>query len=181
MFVQNFAQFFAQFSIKICRRNFLGMSGVRKWDLYEPHPICYISLWPSSSLSLSKRRSTLSAAHQLVSTKGVQGSRKVSFKLCSPPPFLWSDHGLPGVFLQKRLGSQNSVATIWGSAKLMGGGKIPDNAPSRNIIGSLQRSFCGERKFSPKFSDRSFLEPPWGHGRPRLRVMDVRAGMIVFP
>ena len=24
-------------------------------------------------------------------------------------------------------------------------------------------------------------EPPWGHGRPRLRVMDVRTKMLVFP
>ena len=29
-------------------------------------------------------------------------------------------------------------------------------------------------------SDRSFFEPPWGHGRPRLRVMDVRTEMLVF-
>ena len=31
------------------------------------------------------------------------------------------------------------------------------------------------------FSDRSFFEPPRGHGRPRLRVMDVRTEMLVFP
>ena len=30
------------------------------------------------------------------------------------------------------------------------------------------------------FSDQSFLSLPSGHGRPRLRVMDVRTDMLVF-
>ena len=38
-----------------------------------------------------------------------------------------------------------------------------------------------ERKFSPKFFWPKFLKPPGGHGRPRLRVMDVRTEMLVFP
>ena len=33
---------------------------------------------------------------------------------------------------------------------------------------------------SRSFSDRSFLSPPSGRGRPRLRVMDVRTKMLVF-
>ena len=31
------------------------------------------------------------------------------------------------------------------------------------------------------FSDRSFLPPPSGRGRPRLRVINVRTEMLVFP
>ena len=45
---------------------------------------------------------------------------------------------------------------------------------------SLHKPLFRERKFSLKLSDRSFFEPPWGHGRPRLRVMDIRAEMLVF-
>ena len=30
----------------------------------------------------------------------------------------------------------------------------------------------GNGNSARSFSDRSFFEPPWGHGRPRLRVMD---------
>ena len=47
---------------------------------------------------------------------------------------------------------------------------------------SLQLTKQGPGRFQQvkKFSDRSFFEPPWGHGRPRLRVMDVRAEMLVF-
>ena len=37
-----------------------------------------------------------------------------------------------------------------------------------------------ERKFSPKFFWPKFLKIPWGSGCPRLRVMDVRAEMLVF-
>ena len=37
-----------------------------------------------------------------------------------------------------------------------------------------------ERKFSPKFFWPKFFWTPWGHGRPRLRVMDVRTEMLVF-
>ena len=33
---------------------------------------------------------------------------------------------------------------------------------------------------SRSFSDRSFFEPPLGHGHPRLRVMDVRTKMLAF-
>ena len=39
----------------------------------------------------------------------------------------------------------------------------------------------GNENSARSFSDRSFSEPPWGHGRPRLRVMDVRTEMHVFP
>ena len=42
--------------------------------------------------------------------------------------------------------------------------------------------FCGvsvgNENSARCFSDRSFFEPPWGHGRPRLRVMDVRTEML---
>ena len=36
------------------------------------------------------------------------------------------------------------------------------------------------RKFSPKFFRPKFLNIPWGRGRLRLRVMDVRAEMLIF-
>ena len=36
-------------------------------------------------------------------------------------------------------------------------------------------------KISPRFSARSFVAPPWGHGRPHVRVMDVRTQMLGFP
>ena len=39
----------------------------------------------------------------------------------------------------------------------------------------------GNENSARSFSDRSFFEPPWGRGRPRLRVMDVRTEMLVFP
>ena len=39
----------------------------------------------------------------------------------------------------------------------------------------------GNENSARSSSDRSFLNPPWGHGRPRLRVMDVRTAMLVFP
>ena len=42
------------------------------------------------------------------------------------------------------------------------------------------KPFHRERKFSPKFFWPKFFWTPWGHGRPRLRVMDVRAEMLVF-
>ena len=38
----------------------------------------------------------------------------------------------------------------------------------------------GNENQTRNFSDRSFLRLPWGHGRPRLRVMDVRTEMLVF-
>ena len=41
--------------------------------------------------------------------------------------------------------------------------------------------FIGNENSARSFSDRSSFEPPWGHGRPRLRVMDVRTEMLVFP
>ena len=39
----------------------------------------------------------------------------------------------------------------------------------------------GNENSARSFSDRSCFEPPWGHGRPRPWVMDVRAEMLVFP
>ena len=39
----------------------------------------------------------------------------------------------------------------------------------------------GNENSAQSFPDRSFFEPRWGHGRPRLRVMDVRAEMLGFP
>ena len=42
-------------------------------------------------------------------------------------------------------------------------------------------SNLGNENSARSFSDRSFLSPPSGHGRPRLRVMDVRTDMLVFP
>ena len=39
----------------------------------------------------------------------------------------------------------------------------------------------GNENSARSFSDRSFFEPPCGHGRPRLRAMDVRTEMLVFP
>ena len=38
-----------------------------------------------------------------------------------------------------------------------------------------------ETKMSPKFFCPNFFPPPLGHGRPRIRVIDVRAQMLVFP
>ena len=51
----------------------------------------------------------------------------------------------------------------------------------RRLMRSFEAITCRERKFSQKFSDRSFFKAPWGHGRPRLRVMDVRTEMLIFP
>ena len=52
------------------------------------------------------------------------------------------------------------------------------NRENPRQIGKVPRG----RKFSPKFfSDRSLFEPPWGHGRLRLRVMDVRTEMLASP
>ena len=45
----------------------------------------------------------------------------------------------------------------------------------------VQHGFVRERRFSPKFFRPKFLEAPKGRGRPRLRVMDIRAQMHVFP
>ena len=42
-------------------------------------------------------------------------------------------------------------------------------------------AFLGNENSARSFSDRSFFSPPSGHGRPRLRVMDVRTEMLVFP
>ena len=42
-------------------------------------------------------------------------------------------------------------------------------------------TYFRQRKFSPKFFWPKFLEMPWGRGRPPLRVMDVRAQILVFP
>ena len=41
--------------------------------------------------------------------------------------------------------------------------------------------FLGNENSARGFSDRSFFEPPRGHGRPRLRVMDVRTKVLGFP
>ena len=38
----------------------------------------------------------------------------------------------------------------------------------------------GNENTARSFYDRSFLEPFWGHGRLRLRVMDVRTETLVF-
>ena len=38
----------------------------------------------------------------------------------------------------------------------------------------------GNENSARSFTDRSFLKPAWGHGRPRLRVMDFRTKMLVF-
>ena len=39
----------------------------------------------------------------------------------------------------------------------------------------------GAEKSARSLSDRSFFEPPWGRGRPRLRVMNVPTEMLVVP
>ena len=44
----------------------------------------------------------------------------------------------------------------------------------------LEALRVGNENSARSFSDRSFFEPPWDHGRPRLRVMDVRTEMLVF-
>ena len=38
----------------------------------------------------------------------------------------------------------------------------------------------GNENSARSFSDRSLLSPAWGHGRPRLRAMDVRTEMLGF-
>ena len=48
-------------------------------------------------------------------------------------------------------------------------------------LSSQQHAVLGNETSAQNFSDRSFLKPPWGHGRPRLRVMDVRTEMLCFP
>ena len=37
-----------------------------------------------------------------------------------------------------------------------------------------------ERKISPRLFCPNFFCTPWGHGRPRAQVMDVRIQMLVF-
>ena len=57
-------------------------------------------------------------------------------------------------------------------------------APCADTIFELQTfslSKIGNENSARSFSDRSFFETPSGHGRPRLRVMDVRTKMLVFP
>ena len=49
-----------------------------------------------------------------------------------------------------------------------------------SVLRTPVTNLCRERKFSPKFLTE-FFKSPWGHGRPRLRVMDVRTKMLVFP
>ena len=46
---------------------------------------------------------------------------------------------------------------------------------------SPENQRLGNENSAWSFSDRSFWKPPWGHGRPRLWVMDVRTDMLVFP
>ena len=54
--------------------------------------------------------------------------------------------------------------------------------PSKN--GTHSTCFChtgvGNEKSARSFSDRSFFEPPCGHGRPCLRVMDVGTEVLAF-
>ena len=45
----------------------------------------------------------------------------------------------------------------------------------------MRGPLIGNENSARSFPDRSFFEPAWGHGRPCLRVMDVRTDMLVFP
>ena len=53
--------------------------------------------------------------------------------------------------------------------------------PVKRVVINLPVTKIGNENSARSFSDRSFLKPPWGHGRPRLRVMDVRTEMLIFP
>ena len=69
----------------------------------------------------------------------------------------------------RRPSASNSLVNCWWKAKC---GSL------RDIVGAW---LLGNENSARSFSDRSFFQPPWGHGRPRLRVMDVRTEMLVFP
>ena len=47
--------------------------------------------------------------------------------------------------------------------------------------GDLISQKLGNENSARNFSDRSLLKPSWGHGRPYLRVMDVRTEILGFP
>ena len=68
--------------------------------------------------------------------------------------------------------------------KLPGLPKISPHFPRSSLATSREVLslwiFIGNEKSARSFSDRSFFEPPWGHGRPRLRVMDARTEILVF-
>ena len=51
-----------------------------------------------------------------------------------------------------------------------------------NFVPSVEYSevSLGNENSARSFSGRSFFEPPSGHGRPRLGVMDVRTEILVF-
>ena len=55
-----------------------------------------------------------------------------------------------------------------------------DNSRNKANHTNFYKRLIGNENSARSFSDRSFSEPPWGHGRPRLRVMDVRTEMLVF-
>ena len=57
-----------------------------------------------------------------------------------------------------------------------GSGRKPQLSKSR-----VSRTQLGSKRSARSFSDRSLLAPSWGHGRLRLRVMDVCAQLLVFP
>ena len=63
----------------------------------------------------------------------------------------------------------------------IGSGKIWDCGGFERF--GSQEAFAqvvGNENSARSFSDRSSFQPPWGHGRPRLRVVDVRTEMLVF-
>ena len=96
--------------------------------------------------------------------------------LLFPLDFSGTEKGVitKGVFwLEKSLASLKSLNSL----------ESLENA--RNLLcfpqsGGSLKTLDRERKFSPKFFWPKFLEIPWGRGRPRLRVMDIRARMLVF-
>ena len=49
------------------------------------------------------------------------------------------------------------------------------------LIWSIQFIHFKKRKISPKFFCTHFFASPWGYGRPRVRVMDIRTQMLDFP
>ena len=65
--------------------------------------------------------------------------------------------------------------------QLCGGGARISRSGQRDGTMSSRLAEIGNENSARSFSDRSFFEPPQGHGRPRLRVMDVHTEMLVFP
>ena len=99
-----------------------------------------------------------------------------SFSRCSSG---FCEHSV-GTSVRQKIGFEKVLKMGVSVSRFLAAGIVWDNFVARQdftSIGPLGR----ERKFSPKFYWPKFLEIPEGRGRPRLRVTDIRAQILVFP